>query len=40
MFYLQEFEISEDEGLYISVPFDLEGGTQGASLEEGMGMSA
>ncbi len=40
MFYLQEFEISEDEGLYISAPFDLEGGTQGASLEEVMGMSA
>ena len=32
MFYMQEFEIIKDDGLYIALPFDLPGGTQGDSL--------
>lgn len=32
MFYMQEFEIVNDGDVYIALPFDLPGGTQGDSL--------
>lgn len=34
MFHVYEFEIFEDEGWYLAIPFDMLGGTQGETLEE------
>lgn len=34
MLHAYEFEIFEDEGVYIALPFGLEGGTQGGSFNE------
>lgn len=39
MFYMQEFELMNDEGYILALPFDLEGGTQGASVAEVMEMA-
>lgn len=39
MFYMQEFELVDDEGLILALPFDLEGGTQGATVAETMEMA-
>lgn len=39
MFYMQEFEIVKDGAYYLALPFDLEGGTQGESMEEVMSMT-
>lgn len=40
MFALQEFELYEDEGLVLAVPFGLDGGTEGATYEEAAEMAA
>lgn len=34
MLHVYQFEIFEDEGVYLAFPFDLEGGTQGDSYED------
>ena len=34
MHYIFEFEIYPDDGMYIAIPFELEGGTQGSTFEE------
>ena len=34
MLYVYEFEIFEDEGVYLAFPFDMDGGTQGDTYEE------
>ncbi len=39
MFYTQEFELVSDEGAIVALPFDLEGGTQGATVAEAMEMA-
>lgn len=39
MFYIEEFEIYESEGLFVAVPFDYEGGTQGESLRDASEMA-
>lgn len=40
MFALQEFELYEDEGLVLAVPFGMDGGTEGPSYEEAAEMAA
>lgn len=40
MFILQEFELFEDEGLTLALPFGIEGGTQGTTFEEAAMMAA
>ena len=40
MFHVYEFEVFEDEGSYLAVPFDLQGGTQGETLAEACEMAA
>lgn len=39
MFYMEEFEVYESEGLYIAIPFDFDGGTQGESLKDASEMA-
>lgn len=34
MFVMQEFELFEEDGFVLALPFDLEGGTQGESFED------
>ena len=40
MFHLYEFEVFEDEGWFLALPYDWEGGTQGETLEEACEMAA
>lgn len=40
MFHVYEFEVFEDEGWYLAVPFDFQGGTQGESYAEACEMAA
>ena len=40
MLHLYEFEIFEDEGWYLALPFDWDGGTQGTSFEDACEMAA
>lgn len=40
MFHLYEFEVFMDEGWYLALPYDLEGGTQGKTFEEACEMAA
>lgn len=40
MFALCEFELYEDEGMVLAVPFELEGGTEGRTYEEAAAMAA
>lgn len=40
MLHVYEFEIFEDEGWYLAVPFDMLGGTQGETYEECCEMAA
>ena len=40
MFVMQEFELFEEDGYIIAVPFDLEGATQGYSFEDAAEMAA
>lgn len=39
MLHVYQFEIFEDEGVYLAFPFDLEGGTQGDTFEEAVRMA-
>lgn len=39
MFYMEEFEVYESNGMFIAVPFDFDGGTQGESLREASEMA-
>ncbi len=39
MLYLQEFEILDDDGMFVALPFDFDGGTQGATFEEACEMA-
>lgn len=39
MFYMQEFEMIEDDGIFTAIPFDLPGGTQGDSLAQATRMA-
>ena len=40
MFHLYEFEVFMDEGWYLALPYDWEGGTQGKTFEEACEMAA
>ncbi len=40
MLHICEFEIFEDEGLFLVFPFDMPGGTQGRTFEEACEMAA
>ena len=40
MIFVREFEIVADEGGYLAIPFDLEGGTEGKTREEAVAMAA
>lgn len=40
MLRVYEFEVFEDDGWYIALPFDMEGGTQGETYEEVAEMAA
>ena len=40
MLHVYEFEVFEDEGWLLAFPYDMEGGTQGASLKEVCEMAA
>lgn len=39
MFYMQEFEIFESEGIYLAFPFGLDGGTEGETFSEAVEMA-
>lgn len=34
LFYMYEFEVFEDDGWFLAVPFDMLGGTQGETFDE------
>ena len=40
MLHVYEFEVFEDEGVMIALPFDMDGGTQGADFAEACEMAA
>ena len=40
MVYLYEFEIFEEEGWHLVLPFDMDGGTQGTSFDDACEMAA
>jgi len=40
MLHIYEFEVFEDEGLVIALPFDMDGGTQGVDFSEACEMAA
>ena len=40
MFHLYEFEVFMDEGWYLALPYDWQGGTQGKTFEEACEMAA
>ena len=40
MLHVYEFELFEDDGMYLAFPFDMEGGTQGETVEEACRMAA
>lgn len=40
MLFVREFEIIADEGGYLAVPFDMDGGTEGKTREEAVAMAA
>lgn len=40
MFFIYEFEVFEDEGWFLAVPFDFVGGTQGETFAEACEMAA
>lgn len=40
MFYMNEFEIYEDEGVYLAVPFGMEGGTFGDDYTDAVASAA
>lgn len=40
MLFVREFEIIVDEGAYLAVPFDMDGGTEGETREEAVAMAA
>ncbi len=40
MLYMREFEVFEDEGMWLALPFGMEGGTQGLSFEDAVAMAA
>lgn len=40
MIYVREFEIIEDEGGFLAVPLDMEGGTEGTTREKAVAMAA
>lgn len=40
MLYVREFEIVEDEGGFLALPYDMEGGTEGSTREEAIAMAA
>lgn len=40
MLHVYEFEVFEEDGGYIALPFDFEGGTQGSTLRETCEMAA
>ena len=35
MLHVYEFEIFEDEGMFVALPYDMDGGTQGSDFREG-----
>lgn len=39
MLFVREFEIIADEGGYLAVPFDMDGGTEGKTREEAVAMA-
>ena len=40
MLHVYEFEVFEDEGLFLAFPFDMDGGTQGRDMAEVAEMAA
>ena len=40
MLFVREFEIIADEGGYLAVPFNMDGGTEGKTREEAVAMAA
>lgn len=40
MLFVREFEIVAEEGGYLAIPFDMEGGTEGETREEAVAMAA
>lgn len=40
MLFVREFEIVADEGGYLAIPFDMEGGTEGETREDAVAMAA
>ena len=40
MLFVREFEIIADEGGYLAIPFDMDGGTEGKTREEAVAMAA
>ncbi|WP_165247809.1 MarR family transcriptional regulator [Adlercreutzia sp. ZJ141] len=40
MLYVYEFEVFEDDGLFLAFPYDMDGGTQGANFREVCEMTA
>ena len=40
MLHVYEFEIFEDEGLFMAFPYDMDGGTQGRTFKEACEMAA
>ena len=40
MLHVYEFEVFEDEGALVALPFDMDGGTQGADFREACEMAA
>lgn len=40
MIHLREFEVFEDEGWFLALPFGLDGGTQGETFEDACEMAA